>query len=169
MNKQKEAIIWPLFLVFFVSLLISSCATQPPVKVYFVENGQLQYYLRPTKLNGDGSKAFIDLTYREGTNENLGFITCNFTIDGKSLTNIDEAYFLFEGKKYSLADLASIYVKRNEKIIRYTTKWDKDSFFEWLRTDNFTFVISSSGETFEYKPTKSFQKSKHYLSYELLP
>lgn len=110
-----------------MSSLLYSCSNirfvgkKSPKKYYqefFIDNGIMQYFLKPVVYKSSKEKLLGDFTFRDTVAEN-GFVVFNYSIYTKSVVkNIDSAFIIISDNK--------IRIKNNERMFI-----DKDkNFFE---------------------------------------
>ena len=86
-----------ILLLFFLVLNIASCMNVSRMDVYYISQGVLQYYLRPSEMTGDKGNLSIDFTFRNHNKPEDNAI-CNFSLFSDNYFNkiVTNAFFYLD-------------------------------------------------------------------------
>jgi hypothetical protein len=155
LKKISFILFIPLFFICF------SCRTAE-MKIFYIDTGIIQFFFPPTEWSGQGSKAkaVLDITYRTGA-ETPAFINISFIGSQTMPRQVTSAFLKGNGIEYPLENVAVIFPEPREKLLRVTTRGNRDTLATVLSGDSVVLVAEIDGITYTYTPSKDFISLKN--------
>jgi hypothetical protein len=171
--KTRKISLFLSILLFFTSCIPFRYAGKKPAqKVYeqfFVDQGVMQYFVKPLTFYSKKYKYTVDFTFRDTIADN-SFVTANFSVFSKEkIKNIDSVYFIANNKKYYFQNCKKMFLEKDKKKyqIRYTsgiTLRDFEKFCS-IKPNIYVFV---NNDRMLFKPTKKVLKSLRIVKGNIL-
>jgi hypothetical protein len=132
-----------LFLIIIISF--SSCigirikGTKSAKKYYeefFIDQGVMQYFIKPLEFKGDKENLFVDFTFRDSVSYQ-SFITLNYSIyTFERVKDIDSAFFIINDKKIDFNNCEELFIKKSKKYeIRNSCKITYEEFMKIVEVE----------------------------------
>ena len=156
--------------VFFALLLMMlfSCSYKPKIEVYYLGEGVLQYFARPSGMSAKDADLDIDFTMRPEV-EGWPVIT-NFTIilDEYQKKNVKQAYFKLDNDEIIQADsIQMLYKTASKGMIRYTSVIDFEAFKQMTNAKEVSFVVKYEKDSSVFDADRDFYKRMENIALEI--
>lgn len=112
-----------LFFLIFISISLNSCfglkikGTKGAKKYYeefFIDQGVLQYYIKPIKFKGDKEEFLIDFTFRD-TVDYQTLIAANYSFySDEKIKNIDSTLLIIDDLTIKMKDCERLFIQKNK-------------------------------------------------------
>ena len=163
MDKRHYKIIFTLLII----IIVSGCPSVTGYyETFYTEGGVLQYYLKKTELVSGKTACTLDFTARIGK-ESRENSTINFTISTDSKENAESAWFTAGGGKLSVTDIEVLYIKRAEKMQRYSGSMTYNDFYMLMESEEPEFHVLLGSEEIIFESSKEFDQAREALFMEI--
>ncbi len=157
----------PILTLAAMLLLLSSCGIKlkgarrgdnASVETFLVENGIIQYFVKPLTFSSRSGDIRIDFTFR-GKNDSLYKAKINFTTSDKEAGKIDSFKVIDNTTNEAVSTAYNTRMGKVTKGLRYFSEVTNNPLFNLFESGHsLTIVTYSKGNTIVYSPSKKSEK-----------
>lgn len=157
----------PVMLLTTILLLLSSCGIRvkgarrgdnATVETFLVENGIIQYFVKPLTFSARSGDIRIDFTFR-GKNDSLYKAKINFTTSDKEASKVDSFKVLDNTTNEAVSTVYNTRTGKVTKGLRYFSEVTNNPLFNLFESGHSLAIVTySKGNTIVYSPPKKSEK-----------